>query len=57
MNSILEGLEGVVCLMDDVLVTGKDEAEHDARLLQVLVRLEAVGATLSCENVPSSSPQ
>jgi len=33
MNSILEGLDGVVCLMDDVLVYGKDEAEHDARQL------------------------
>jgi len=33
MNSILGGLEGVVCLMDDVLVYGEDEAEHDARLL------------------------
>jgi len=30
MNSILEGLEGVLCLMDDVLVYGKDEAGHDA---------------------------
>jgi len=49
MNSILEGLEGVVCLMDDVLVYGKDEAEHDARLLRVLERLEAVGATLNRE--------
>jgi len=29
-NSILEGLEGVVCLMDDVLVVGKDKAEHDS---------------------------
>ena len=36
MNSILEGLEGVVCLMDDVLVYGKDEAENEARLLRVL---------------------
>ena len=36
MNSILEGLEEVVCLMNDVLVYGKDEAENDARLLRVL---------------------
>ena len=49
MNSILEGLEGVVCLIDNVLVVGKDEAEHDARLLRVLERLETVGATLNRE--------
>ena len=38
MNNILSGLEGVVvvCLMDDILIFGKDEAEHDARLQQVL---------------------
>ena len=32
MSAILEGLEGVVCLINDVLITGKDEAEHDHRL-------------------------
>ena len=36
MSALLEGLEGVVCQMDDVLVYGKDKAEHDARLKQVL---------------------
>ena len=29
MNQILSGLEGVLCLMDDVLVFGKDKEEHD----------------------------
>ena len=33
MNSILEGLEGVICLIDDVLVVGKDVTEHDTRLM------------------------
>ena len=49
MSTILEGLEGVVCLIDDVLVIGKDEAEHDTRLMQVLERLESVGVTLNRE--------
>ena len=31
MSKILEGLEGVVCLIDDVLVQGRNEAEHDER--------------------------
>ena len=35
MNSILAGLEGVVCLMDDVLVFGKDKEEHNVRLTAV----------------------
>ena len=49
MSAILEGLEGVVCLNDDVLVIGKVEAEHDTRLMQVLERLESVGVTLNRE--------
>ena len=49
MITILEGLEGVVCLIDDVLVIGKNEAEHDTRLMQVLERLESVRVTLNRE--------
>ena len=41
---ILDGLEGVVCLMDDVLVFGK---EHDRRLRQALERIEAANVTLN----------
>lgn len=29
MSKILAGLKGVLCLMDDVLVFGKDVKEHD----------------------------
>ena len=47
MAKILEGLEGVVCLMDDVLVYGADQAQHDERLLSALRRIEAVGITLN----------
>ena len=36
MNKILEGLDGVVCLIDDVLVQGKTKAEHDERLGKAL---------------------
>ena len=49
MSTILEGLEGVVCLIDGVLGIGKNEAEHDTRLMQVLERLESVGVTLNRE--------
>ena len=46
MNSILHGLEGVLCLIDDVLVFGRDKDEHDQGLLVALERIEAAGATL-----------
>ena len=49
MNQMLEGLEGVVFLVDDVLVFGSNREEHDARLSAVLQRLEKVGATLNKE--------
>ena len=39
MNRIVQGLEGVVCQMDDILVFGKDEGEHRKRLAKVLKRL------------------
>ena len=32
MSKLLDGLECVVCHMDDVLVVGRDQEQHDARL-------------------------
>ena len=46
MSKILEGLDGVVCLMDDVLVFSKDQEEHNRRLKQVLEQVEAAKVTL-----------
>jgi ribosome assembly protein YihI (activator of Der GTPase) len=43
--------------MDDVLVFGKDKAEHDERLVKVLKRLQSAGITLNrskCEFQSSS---
>ena len=57
MSKILEGLDGVVCLMDNVLVFGKDQKEHNLRLRQVLERVEAAKVTLNptrCEFTKSS---
>ena len=36
MNELLEGLEGVVVYMDDILVYGSNMKEHDERLFKVL---------------------
>lgn len=51
MSQILEGLDGVLCLMDDVLVFGKTQGEHDCRLRAALCRLQDAGVTLNdkCE--------
>lgn len=51
MQQILEGLEGVLCQMDDVLIWGATQGEHDERLRRVLSRLQGAGVTLNdkCE--------
>lgn len=51
MSAVLEGAEGVVCLMDDVLVYGRSTQEHDSRLRIVLSKLQAANVTLNdkCE--------
>ena len=47
MSKLLEGLEGVVCHMDDVLVVGKDQEQHNARLIKVFERIESAELTLN----------
>ena len=47
MSELLSGLEGVLCQMDDVLIFGKDEAEHDRRLEAALRRIQDAGVTLN----------
>ena len=39
MHSLLEGLDGVVCVLDDILVFGRTKHEHDSRLWAVLRQL------------------
>ena len=47
MNKILDGLNGVVCMMDDILVVGSTKEEHDSRLAEVLKKVEEAGMTLN----------
>ena len=49
MSSILAGLDGVVCLIDDVLVFGRSQSEHDNRLQYTLERIQNSGVTLNYE--------
>ena len=39
MSEILQGLNGVVCLVDDILVHGKTQEQHDTHLMVVLRRI------------------
>ena len=54
---ILDGLEGVVCLVDDIVVHGRTQAEHDGRLQKVLKRLEEKKVTLNLKKCKFSEKQ
>ncbi len=49
MNEILADLPGVVCQIDDILVFGSTQEEHDTNLEKVLKRIEKAHVTLSKE--------
>ena len=49
MDRLLEGLSGVLCLMDNVIVFGSSQEEHNTRLMATLERLEKAGVTLNSE--------
>lgn len=56
MQEILEGLEGIQCVMDDILITGTSQEIHDRRLQAVLQRLESRGITLNPKKCEFSKP-
>jgi hypothetical protein len=43
MSEILEGQVGVLCLMDDIIIYGHSQEEHNQRLQATLRRLESAG--------------
>jgi len=56
MESLLSGIQGVVVYIDDVLVTGKTEAEHLMALDEVLSRMREVGLWLRKDKCVSMAP-
>ena len=46
MSRILESLPGVMCTMDDVIIFGRTQEQHDERSIEVLRRLAPTGVTL-----------
>ena len=56
MSTIVDGLVGVLCLMDDILIFGKDQKEHDTRLTAALERIQAAGVILNKDKCELSLP-
>ena len=46
MDAILQGMPHVICYLDDILVTGSTEKEHNDNLEEVLCRLQEHGIRL-----------
>ena len=49
MSQLLSGVPGVVCMMDDVLVHGETQHQHDQRLHEVLKRMQGARVTLNAD--------
>ncbi len=49
MDTILRGLKGVICYIDDILITGASETEHLENLERVLHRLQEHGTRVKKE--------
>ena len=47
MSEVLKNCEGCEVIMDDILIHGKGQAEHDRRLQAVLNAIEGAGITLN----------
>ena len=47
METILSGLDGILCHMDDVLIFGTNQEEHDTPLPEALRRIRSAGVTLN----------
>jgi hypothetical protein len=47
MNQLFGDIEGCEIIVDDILICGRDEVEHDERLLKVLERARNIGMRLN----------
>ncbi|UYV75790.1 hypothetical protein LAZ67_13001367 [Cordylochernes scorpioides] len=57
MSEVLGDIEGSMCHLDDIIVWGSNQQEHDGRLKQVLSKLKETGLTLNNEKCVLSSPK
>ncbi|XP_030755820.1 uncharacterized protein K02A2.6-like [Sitophilus oryzae] len=49
MEQLLAGLDGVVCFLDDILITGKNRVSHLEKIELVLDRLQKSGLTVALD--------
>ena len=56
VEQLLRGIPGVLCYLDDILITGSTTEEHKTRLEKVLARLNDVGFKLSLNKCYFSVP-
>ena len=57
MEQVLQGIPGVLVFLDDILITGENEAVHLQRLDAVLQRLDAYGLRLKNAKCSFMQPQ
>lgn len=57
MDQMLAGINGAVAYLDDIIITGKDEAEHRSNLFAALERIKEYGFTLNINKCHFSLPQ
>ena len=57
MSDILTGLEGTLCMIDNVLVYGSSQEEHDCRLSAVLERIQQAGSHSTEKSVNSAQTE
>ena len=55
MLAILTNLDGVTCMMDNILIYGHNQEEHDKRLSDVLNKLQQAGVRLNKEKCKFST--
>ena len=57
IRKLLDGLSGCTNILDDILVYGRDMAEHDNRLRRVLQRLAKYNATVRVDKCVLAKPE
>ena len=57
MNQLFGDIEGCEIIVDDILIWGRDEVEHDERLLKVLERARNIGLRLKEEKCKFKVPK
>ena len=57
LSHLLRGIEGCGHYLDDILVTGRNQQEHDQRLRTVMERLTQANVTINTEKSSFSQPE